>query len=532
MVEPRMRAGALVGAAVGAALTAVLWAASEAARLTFPPYDLFDWMARALPGGLVTFGIDSMVTVIRALGAEAATVAKTAELTLAIGIFIVGATLAGAALFWALRRVPPERRPWAGGVGGLLLAVPFVLAALLLRRGGADDVLWTLAAFAGWGVAVGWAQRRLARSPRTGAATAPREEPGVVVLDRRRFMVKLGGSAAVITVAGAAVGAFASSRRREVEGVAWSARNRLPNEGADVEPVAGTRPELTPLDMHYRIDINARPLEVSGEDWRLRIDGLVDRPMTLTLEDLRAYPPTDQFVTLACISNRIAGSLTSTTRWTGVPLMRVLDDAGLRPDATHLRIRSIDGFHETLDLAVPREDERVMLTYAWDGLPLRPRHGFPLRIYIPDRYGMKQPKWIDSIEAIAEWEPGYWVRRGWDREARMKATSVIDAVATDMMLTEMEGGMTVPVGGIAHAGARGISRVEVSVDGGPWQAARLREPLSETTWVLWRYDWPFQEGDHTFAVRCFDGDGTPQIAERTPVRPDGATGIHSTQVML
>jgi hypothetical protein len=184
-----------------------------------------------------------------------------------------------------------------------------------------------------------------------------------------------------------------------------------------------------------------------------------------------------------------------------------------------------------VDLATVRADERVMLAYAWDGLPLPERHGFPLRIYVPDVYGMKQPKWIDRIEAIDGWEAGYWVERGWDEEARMRATSVIDTVQTDMMVAGEEGRL-VPVGGIAHAGARGIERVEVRVDDGPWREAELRPPLSGTTWVLWRYAWPFEPGRHTLTVRCVDGDGEMQIAERTSVRPSGATGLVSTDVML
>ena len=114
--------------------------------------------------------------------------------------------------------------------------------------------------------------------------------------------------------------------------------------------------------------------------------------------------------------------------------------------------------------------------------------------------------------------------RGWDEDALMRATSVVDTVATNMMIMEADDETLVPVGGMAHAGDRGISKVEVRVDDGEWQEAQLREPLSETTWVLWRFDWPFEEGEHTFAVRCFDGNGDLQITESNPVRPSGATG--------
>jgi hypothetical protein len=173
-----------------------------------------------------------------------------------------------------------------------------------------------------------------------------------------------------------------------------------------------------------------------------------------------------------------------------------------------------------------------MLAYDWDGVPLTTKHGFPLRIYIPDLYGMKQPKWLQSIEAMDHWEPGYWVKRGWDRTARMKATSVIDTVSVDMMIAQADQKTRIPVGGIAHAGARGISKIEVRVDDGPWNEARLRAPLSDTTWVVWRYDWPFRPGNHTFTVRCSDGRGAAQIVEPAPPHPSGASGLHSKSMML
>jgi hypothetical protein len=209
-----------------------------------------------------------------------------------------------------------------------------------------------------------------------------------------------------------------------------------------------------------------------------------------------------------------------------VSLQRFLPTLHLKPNATHLKISSADGFYEIVALSDIQADDRIMLAYAWDGVPLLPEHGFPLRIYIPDLYGMKQPKWIVAIEAVDHWEPGYWVVRGWDAKAQMRSTSVIDTVAKNAVVNG-DGQMLVPIGGIAHAGVRHISKVEISVDNGPWQEAKLRTPLSDLTWVLWRYDWPLQKGQHTFTVRCFDGSGAPQITEVRPPHPSGATGLYS-----
>ena len=545
MRRPGFGLGALAGLLLTAPLIAIFFVAWQGFGTPFPPFDLFDWLARALPGPVVTFGIDAIVGAIRTLGlGDVSDVAKTAEQVLAIGlVLILGILVAGVAT--AATRGRTSAMSPALATGAVLGVASFLVSLdvnLSVRGGPLTAGLWSLVAWLAWGLALGWLRDRVAAGS-VGARPAPvrsteagPERASAVAVDRRRFLVRVGGATALITVVGAGVGALLREGGGEATTGAdaprpWSDRNDLPNAGATPEPVAGTRPELTPVPDHYRIDINTTPPRVDAAEWRLQVDGLVDQPRSFTLDALRTYDPVHQFVTLSCISNRLGGDLIGTTRWTGVSLGRLLPDLGLQDDATHLRISSVDGFFEIVNLATVRADERVMLAYAWDGLPLPERHGFPLRIYVPDVYGMKQPKWIDRIEAIDGWEAGYWVERGWDAEARMRATSVIDTVQTDMMVAGEEGRL-VPVGGIAHAGARGIERVEVRVDDGPWREAELRPPLSGTTWVLWRYEWPFEPGRHTLTVRCVDGNGKMQIAERNPVRPSGATGLVSTDVML
>jgi hypothetical protein len=167
-------------------------------------------------------------------------------------------------------------------------------------------------------------------------------------------------------------------------------------------------------------------------------------------------------------------------------------------------------------------DERTLLVYELNGEPLPDENGFPLRIYIPNRFGMKQPKWIVRIEAVAEAQPGYWVERGWSNEATMRTTSVIDVA-----FVEPAGDGQAMMGGIAHAGERGISRVEVQVDDGPWQEAELRAPpLSPLTWVQWRFEASVPAGDHIGRVRAYDGSGELQVVEESDAFPDGATGVH------
>jgi DMSO/TMAO reductase YedYZ molybdopterin-dependent catalytic subunit len=362
-------------------------------------------------------------------------------------------------------------------------------------------------------------------------------------ISRREFLIRLGGATAAITVVGAGLGGLlaAGGRREEETGSTTSASPSagppasaldLPNADDPVMPAPGTRPEVTPVDEHFRLDIAARPPEINEADWTLAITGLVDSPLNLTLEEIRSnYEPMDHYITLACISNPVGGNLIGTALWTGVSLRDVLEDAGLQDDAAYLIVTGADGFHETVSLRAINDDERIMLSYAWDGRPLTAEHGFPLRLFIPDLFGMKQPKWITDIEVVADYDEGFWVQRGWDENASVVLASVIDTVATEAIIGEGDEQL-VPIGGIAYAGARGISKVEISVDNGEWVEVQLRSPLSPFTWVIWRYDWPFEAGQHTFSVRCYDADGAPQIESRRGPHPAGATGIHEVRVGL
>lgn len=529
---PGLLSGALVGLLLAMPLLALFYVGFALFDLPFVPFDVLDWAARTLPGGVITFGIETMVTLITALQlGETSSTAKTAEHIMAIAGLLVTMTLAGAVFFALLRGRKPRGDLLLGAVLGAIIGVPVALISGSVNFISPVNLparaVWVIGLFAAWGVTLNWAWTRLA-----APAAAPGPPPaGVTVIDRRTFLVRLGGAAAAVTVIGTGLGSLFDERSDTERLAAVPAGDAelppgLPNAGDPVQPAPGTRLEYTPLADHYRIDISALPPRLDGKTYTLPITGLVDHPLELTLDDIRAYDSVDQFVTLACISNPIGGDLIGTTRWTGVPMQRILADAGLQDGAGYLRIYGGDGFDETVDLEAIMNDERIMLTYAWDGQPLTEEHGFPLRIYIPDRYGMKQPKWITHIDVVAGYEDGYWVRRGWDEVARMRATSVIDTVAVNAVYEE-NGMLLVPVGGIAHAGARGIAKVEVQVDDGAWVEAQLRQPLSETTWVIWRYDWPFVEGRHTFAVRCVETSGAPQLADSAPPPPSGATGIHT-----
>jgi len=284
---------------------------------------------------------------------------------------------------------------------------------------------------------------------------------------------------------------------------------------------------VTPNTDFYRIDIDALPSVIQETSWKLQVSGLFDRPRALTLSDLLAYPAVTQVITQACISNPIGGDLIGTTNYTGARLRDVLQDLGLRPQATALAVQAADDFYESVEMR-DMLDSRTLLVYGMNGETLPVEHGFPLRIYIPNRYGMKQPKWITSIEAIDHDGRGYWVDRGWSAEARPQILSIIDTVAKDHIVNGR-----MPIGGIAWAGDRGIQKVEVQDNGGAWAEAILQTPpLSPLTWVLWRYDWPVAPGRHVFRVRATDGTEALQIEEQQDTFPNGATGYDSVSVTI
>jgi DMSO/TMAO reductase YedYZ molybdopterin-dependent catalytic subunit len=540
MNKLNMGTGALVGGLLTIALMGVLYPGNSLIGLPFVPFDLFDWVIRVLPGPLITFGIDLMIDIMRLAGLSVADTAKTAEQILAILQFLLIGILYGLALFAFIAKRNLKSDLTSGLIIGALFGLPMIAISVAIGSSTSNPVV-NIALLAGlfliWGAAFSWIYKKL--SPievLLPAATAESIRASAQTINRRQFLIRLGTATATITVIGGGLGTLlteAQSRRLQQELAASMAHETqgtpklsFPNANDPVVPAPGTRPEYTPVKDHYKVFLRLEPTVIDGATYVLPITGLVDNPLMLTLDDIRNnYESRNQYVTLACISGRIATDLISTTYWTGVSFQDILADAKVRSNARSLYITSGDGFYETIDLDLIASDERIMLAYAWDGNTIPVDHGFPLRVWIPDRYGMKQPKWITGIEVTDEQKPGYWVERGWDEVAQMRATSVIDTVAVDAIIQNGDQSL-VPIGGIAFAGARGISKVEIKVDDGPWQDARLRAPLSDTTWVIWRYDWPFQGGNHEFEVRCVEGDGTRQIEENMPNRPSGATGIH------
>jgi DMSO/TMAO reductase YedYZ molybdopterin-dependent catalytic subunit len=517
------------GLVAGGAAIAVTYLGHRLAGLPYLPFDIFDWLARTLPGGLIARSIDAMVGVIRGLrlGPTAAT-AKLAEQGMALGQFAGTWFVFGAVLAAAARR-RPERQPLYGSLGGALLFVS--AGGIEWARGfqGSRPLAalpWLAVVLIGGGALLG---RALAAA--SGSPDASPEE----TVSRRRFLRLVGTGSFVVMVSAAGVSVASKKDEKPLDetdqeeiiraaGTSGPAASPPPFQlEKRFPPVPGMRAELTKNRDFYRIDINLKPPVVDGKKWRLKVEGLVEHPLALSLDDILSKPRQTQALTLSCISNPVGGDLISTSFWTGTPFKGILDEAGLKKGVREIFIESVDGFYESVPLSEAM-DARTLLVYAMNGEPLTPDHGFPLRIFIPGHFGMKQPKWIARMEAIDRKGHGFWVDRNWSETAFVKTTSVIDVVSTGK---KSPGAGIVPVGGIAYSGDKGVSLVEVQADGGPWEKAELRAPaLSPLTWTQWRYDWKATPGKHVLQVRAYDGAGAQQVAEENPPSPDGATGIH------
>jgi DMSO/TMAO reductase YedYZ molybdopterin-dependent catalytic subunit len=252
--------------------------------------------------------------------------------------------------------------------------------------------------------------------------------------------------------------------------------------------------------------------------------------MTLDYAALKALPAATEYVTLECISNIVGGNQISTGLFTGVRLADLLSRAQPQPSATAVNFTAVDGYTETLPLAMVTSSPEILVVYELDGAALPTQHGYPARILIPGHYGMKGPKWLDQITLAATAHGGYWEDEGWDRQAVVRTMSRIDSPQDGA--TVRVGAVT--VGGIAFAGKRGISMVELSTDGGStWRPAEVQAPLSPFTWVQWRAVWhPTAQGAAALQVRATDGAGQLQSPGPAASFPAGSAGYHTARVSV
>jgi DMSO/TMAO reductase YedYZ molybdopterin-dependent catalytic subunit len=351
---------------------------------------------------------------------------------------------------------------------------------------------------------------------------------------RRSFMIRA-GAVGVSAVAAGYLGRALLDRQRVAP---VSSGPLIPPASVTVPALDATQdlsptiPDLTPIvmpnDRFYRIDTALLTPVVDTAGWTLKIHGLVDRETTLTWEQLIALPMFEQYVTISCVSNEVGGTLVGNAKWTGVRLRDVLDMAGVQAAATQLVGRSVDGFTAGMPTAwVTDKAREPMIALKMNDVPLPPNHGYPARLIVPGLYGyVSATKWLAELELTTlESFDGYWVPLGWSKEAPILTQSRIDTPRSGVAAGQVH------VAGIAWAPDRGISRVEVSVDG-LWSDATLSRPISDATWVQWVYDWAAQPGGHVIKVRATDGTGAVQPEQPSPPAPDGARGWHTVNVSV
>jgi DMSO/TMAO reductase YedYZ molybdopterin-dependent catalytic subunit len=536
--RPRWQAAAGGLAAAGAALATGELLSGLDERTPSLVLGVAEVFVAETPGGIVRWSID-------AFGASQKTVLVTGIVVVSLLLGVVFGLLGrrrwvrGAAGFVAFGLVGG----WAAARGALSSDVRSWLAAALATAVGVLVLRFGLRTpgLAGAGAGAGASASAAAATAATGEGPdllAPgRPGPG---RDRRRFLAVTGGAAAYGILA-AGVGRWLRNSRT-VEGARDEVATqlgpappvRMPSAVASFdETVPGISPLITPNADFYRIDTALLAPQVDPADWTLRITGMVDHEVELTFDELLAMDRIDEFVTLQCVSNEVGGDLVGNARWSGVPLAGLLDRAGVRPDASQIVGRSVDGWTAGFPTEVAGDGRPAMVAVAMNGEPLPVKHGFPARLIVPGLYGyVSATKWLTEIE-LTTWEAfdAYWIPRGWAKEGPIKTQSRIDVPRSGSTVSAGSSGR-IAVAGVAWAPTRSIARVEVRVDDQPWAQARLSGKLSDDAWVQWLYEWDARPGRHQLQVRATDGDGRTQTSETAPPAPSGATGHHTITVTV
>jgi DMSO/TMAO reductase YedYZ molybdopterin-dependent catalytic subunit len=466
---------------------------------------------------------------------------KAALLTGIAVVMVVLAATAG----WLQSRMPP----W----GAVVVAAFGVLGAVLASaRPGAEAPAWVPSAVAGAvaAIALTMLARMLSGARRPlPAATAPEREPAHslplpaalpgaarrAAPSRRSFFAWAGAAAAAGILASIAAGVrtagsvtVAAARRALQLPTARTAAPPIP-EGAELG-IPGLASLVTPSDRFYRIDTALIVPEVDPAGWRLRVHGMVAREIDLGWDELLALPLEESWTTLACVSNEVGGTLIGNARWLGYPLRHLLARAEPLSGADMVLSRSADGFTASTPLEALTDDRDAILAVGMNGAPLPVEHGFPVRMVVPGLYGyVSATKWVVDLEVTRfDRARAYWTDRGWSERGPIKLQSRIDVPRKNQGLSAGES----VIAGVAWHQGIGVSGVEVQVDDGPWESARLAPAISEDTWVQWSLPWTATVGDHLIRCRATSGDGERQTPDRARPAPDGATGWHERHVQV
>lgn len=443
---------------------------------------------------------------------------------------------------WAVRELGSRDKPVLvgsvllgvlalAGVAGLLARRRFaygaaLLAALVAIPAVLASSVWPSIVAGVVGVAALWVLTRSAPGPASAAATSG---------PSRRAVLVAAGSVGVAGVAMGAAGRWITSYRTRVTAVdlpaATDVAPAFPRRALDSR-VPGITPLRTPTSDFYRVDTRLALPVIDLDGWRLTIDGDVDRSVSFSFDDLLEMPLVERDITLTCVSNEVGGRYVGGARWLGVPLVDLLSRAGISStSADQILSTDVDGMTISTPLSVATDGRDAMIAVGMNGASLTQEHGFPARMVVPGLYGFVSAcKWITrmTLTTYAE-QDAYWTERGWATDAPIKIASRVD---TPRPLSTVPAGRTV-VGGIAWAQQRGgVAGVEVSVDGGPWQAARLGPSLGDDYWRQWYLPWTAEPGRHSLSCRATAGSGEVQTATRAAPFPEGSSGLQEIVVLV
>ena len=351
---------------------------------------------------------------------------------------------------------------------------------------------------------------------------------------RRRFLAA--GAATAGVAAGAGLAGRLLAERSSVTNAQKSLRIPRPSVTTQALPpgtdlhIPGLAPFVTPNGSFYRVDTALVLPQVDPSSWQLRIHGMVSREITLTFDQLIKRPLIEDYITLCCVSNPVDGPYIGNAKWLGASLAAVLREAGIKAGADQLLCTSVDGFTSGTPVQTVMDGRDALLAVAMNGQPLPVAHGFPARMVVPGLYGyVSATKWVTDIEVTTfAGNYAYWAQRGWSQQAPIKTECRIDVPNG---LAEIRAGTTA-VAGVAWAQHKGIEAVEVRVDGGPWQQARLAAVPGLDTWRQWVWEWQAASGGHTLEARATDKTGYTQTSVLAPPEPNGATGYPMVSVAV
>jgi len=311
-------------------------------------------------------------------------------------------------------------------------------------------------------------------------------------------------------------------------------------------PLEALRWDVTPIGLHYLL-IHYDIPDVDAAAWRLEVGGLVERPLSLSLADLRARPAVELAVTMECAGNGRALvephvvsqpwllEAVGTARWRGVPVAALLEEAGVRDGAVEVLFTGLDrgvegGEEQAYARSLPLSEAAAgdaLLAYEVNGVPLPPQHGFPLRLLVPGWYGMTSVKWLASVTVLDAPFDGYQMRQSYrlrseedepgEPVSRIAVRSLMVPPGIPEFLSRarvVEAGPCAIVGR-AWSGEADVVVVEVSADGGAtWAPAELGPAeLGRWAWRSWRFTWEAVPGEHVLCCRARDAAGNEQPLE-------------------